>query len=74
MKVERYTPPGRCPKCSSFMNWRREWGDLWRCLDCGEIVKTGDGPSTRRAVEDAIDRSKNRNSPLVKEELWTRQS
>ena len=58
MKTETILRPGRCPSCSNFMNWTREWDNLWRCGGCGEIVPVGPKGSTREAVEEAIRKSK----------------
>lgn len=50
--------PGRCPKCSNFMNWAHAWDNLWRCLQCGETVAVGEPTSSYRAVEEAMDRAR----------------
>lgn len=43
-----------CDRCANFMNWTREWGNLWRCGDCGKVHQVGHAPSSRQAVEGAI--------------------
>jgi transcription initiation factor IIE alpha subunit len=52
------TPPRVCPRCQGSVDWERAWGNLWRCLQCGEIITVRESISSRRAVEDAIDASK----------------
>lgn len=53
--------PGCCPHCSNFMNWSREWANLWRCGGCGRIIKVGEAPSTRQVVEGAVAAARDRS-------------
>lgn len=61
MLMPRKERPGRCPHCSTFMNWERQWGDLWTCLGCGEQVRVGETKSTREVVEKAIRMAKEKD-------------
>jgi DNA-directed RNA polymerase subunit M/transcription elongation factor TFIIS len=60
MKDDYAKRPARCRHCSNFMNWSREWDNLWRCGDCGRIVEVGPSKSSRQVVEEALSSAKSR--------------